>query len=87
MRRLLIALLLPLALAACGAEKTWAPDVDVQRAIYHNDAPPSITVITVVSNSNGSGGHSALLINGSQRLIFDPAGTWHLAPPATARTQ
>lgn len=77
MRRLLMVLLLPLVLAACGAEKSWAPDEAVQRAIYRHDAPPSITVLTVVSNSNGSGGHSALLINGSQRLIFDPAGTWH----------
>lgn len=77
MRRLLIVLMLPMVLAACGAEKVWAPEEDVQRAIYRHDAPPSITVITVVSNRDGSGGHSALLINGSQRLIFDPAGTWH----------
>lgn len=77
MRRWIFALLVPLALAACGAEKTYAPEAEVQQAIYRSDAPPSITVMTVVSNSNGSGGHSALLINGSQRLIFDPAGTWH----------
>jgi len=77
MRRILIVLMLPLVLAACGAEKTWAPDDVVQRAVYRHDAPPSITVITVVSNRDGSGGHSALLINGSQRVVFDPAGTWH----------
>jgi len=77
MRRLILVLLMPLALAACGAEKVYAPEAEVQQAIYRHDAPPSITVLTVVSNSNGSGGHSALLINGSQRLIFDPAGTWH----------
>ncbi len=77
MRVLILAFVLPLALAACGAEPVWAPDDAVQRAIYRHDAPPSITVITVVSNRDGSGGHSSLLINGSQRLIFDPAGTWH----------
>ena len=76
MKRILIALMLPLVLAACGAESVYAPEEDVQRAIYRHDAPPSITVLTVVSNRDGSGGHSALLINGSQRLIFDPAGTW-----------
>ena len=76
MRLWLIALLAPMVLAACGAEQVWAPEEDVQRAIYRSDAPASITVITVVSNRNGSGGHSSLLINGSQRLIFDPAGTW-----------
>lgn len=39
--------------------------------------PPSITLFTVVSKRDGSGAHSGLLINGSQRIIFDPAGTWH----------
>ncbi len=77
MKRLLVALWLPMMLAACGAQSVWAPEEEVQRAIYRHDAPPSITVITVVSNRDGSGGHSALLISGSQRLIFDPAGTWH----------
>ena len=77
MKRVLMALVMPLFLAACGAESVYAPEEDVQRAIYRHDAPPSITVLTVVSNRDGSGGHSALLINGSQRLIFDPAGTWH----------
>ncbi|KMW58553.1 putative lipoprotein [Candidatus Rhodobacter oscarellae] len=77
MRQLILVLCFPFLLAACGAEPVWAPEEEVQRAIYRHDAPPSITVITVVSNRDGSGGHSALLINGSQRLIFDPAGTWH----------
>ena len=77
MLRLILALMLPLILAACGAESVWAPDEEVQRAIYRSDAPPSITVFTVVSTSNGSGGHSSLMINGSQRLIFDPAGTFN----------
>jgi len=76
MRRIWMVLLLPLVLAACGAQQVWAPEEDVQRAIYRSDQPPSITLITVISNSTGAGGHSALLINGSQQLIFDPAGTF-----------
>lgn len=75
-RRLLAALCLPLALAACGAESVWAPDEEVQRAAYRHDAPPSVTLITVISNRNNSGAHTALLVNGSQRVIFDPAGTF-----------
>ncbi|HBN30005.1 MAG TPA: hypothetical protein DD416_01985, partial [Rhodobacteraceae bacterium] len=31
----------------------------------------------VVANGNNSAGHSALLINASQRVIYDPAGTWY----------
>lgn len=75
--RLIFVLMLPLVLAACGAESVWAPEEEVQRAIYRSDTPPSITVVTVVSTGNGSGGHSSLLINGSQRLLFDPAGTFN----------
>jgi hypothetical protein len=75
MWRFLLALMVPFLLAGC-AESVWAPDEAVQRAIYRHDAPPSLTLITVVSNRSGAGAHSALLVNGSQRVIFDPAGTW-----------
>lgn len=82
MRQIAIWMVLTLGLFGCGAEKVWAPEEEVQRAIYKHDAPPSITLITVVSNSNGSGGHTALLVNGSHRAVFDPAGTFqHPALP------
>jgi hypothetical protein len=77
MHRLIAALLLPLMLAACGAERTWAPDDVVARAAYRHDAPPSLTLVTVLATRDGSGAHSALLVNApSQRVIFDPAGTF-----------
>ena len=77
MRRLLLCLGLPLALAACGAEPKWAPDEAVQAARFSTGNPPSVTLFTVISTNTGSGGHSALMIDGSQRVIFDPAGTWY----------
>jgi hypothetical protein len=77
MRRLLICLAALLSLAACGAEPKWASDEEVTRAAYVHDAPSSITLFTVISNGSDSGAHSGLLINGSQRIMFDPAGTWH----------
>lgn len=66
-------------LAGCAgtAASVWAPDEAVARARYIHDAPPSITLITVVNNTTGGGAHSALLINADERVIFDPAGTWH----------
>ncbi len=72
--------LLPLVLAACGgpAEPVWAPDDAVQKAVYRHEGPPKITLFTVINVRSGSGGHSGLLINGDQRLIFDPAGTFKL---------
>jgi hypothetical protein len=78
MVRLLKALILflPLLLAAC-AEPVWAPEEAVQKAIYRHNGPPAITLVTMINNRSGEGGHSALLINASQRVVFDPAGTWH----------
>lgn len=78
MRRLLFLLsAVFLALAACTAEPKWASDEAVAARVYRHNAPPSITLYTVVNTRSNEGAHSALLINGSQRLIFDPAGTWY----------
>lgn len=75
MRRLLIALALPLFLADC-AEHIWASDEAVQKAHYRSSEPPSITLYTVVRKRGNEGAHSGLMINGSERIIYDPAGTW-----------
>lgn len=73
-------------LAACGgpAEPVWAPDVEVQRYRYGDASQPSLTLFTVVSTENGSGGHTSLLVNGSERVLFDPAGTFRM-PTAPER--
>ena len=75
MRRFLLVLLLPLFLADC-AKPIWAPDADVQKARYHSGTPPSITLITVIRKRGNEGAHSGLLINGSETVVFDPAGSW-----------
>ncbi len=77
MGRLLLCLVVPLLLAACGAQSVWAPDAEVNKAIYRSGNPPSVTLITVIEANTGEGGHSALMIDGSQRVIFDPAGSWY----------
>ncbi|WP_050528157.1 hypothetical protein [Pseudorhodobacter aquimaris] len=77
MRRILIAFLAVLFVAACGtAEPKWASDEAVAQARYVAGGPPSITLFTVLATRDGSGAHAGLLINGSQRVMFDPAGTW-----------
>lgn len=81
-RRAFLALTLPAVLAACGAKSEWAGDDELRRARYVSPEPPSVTLLTVIGIPRGEGGHSALLINGSQRVIFDPAGSWqHPAIP------
>lgn len=78
MVRLLAALSLIFALAGCGgADNIWASDQAVADAVYRHDGPPTLTLFTVISKATGSGAHSALMVNASQRVIFDPAGTFH----------
>jgi hypothetical protein len=70
-------LLAAVLLAACGADYSRAPDDVVARARYVHDGPPEIALITVINNRSEEGAHAALLINGSERVFFDPAGTWY----------
>jgi len=67
-----------LLLMGCGggAEEKWASDEFVSRAAYSPGGQPTVTLYTMISNSTGSGGHSAIMINGSQRVLYDPAGSW-----------
>ena len=66
---------LPLMLAGCGAQSVWAPDDVVARAAYSHDGPPVIALYTMKNVDSGNGAHTAMLINASQRVIFDPAGS------------
>ncbi len=78
MIRLVFALMALVSVAACGApESKFASDEAVAAARYVHSGPPSITLFTVLATRDGSGAHSGLMINGSQRVMFDPAGTWH----------
>ena len=76
MRRLILCCVALLGLAACAAEPVFAPQEAVTAARYVAEGPTSITLYTVINNRSGSGAHSGLLINASQQVMFDPAGTW-----------
>ena len=76
MSRLVVAFVALLGLAACGADHTFAPQAEVDAARYVEGPPTYITLYTGVNDRNGSGAHSALLVNASQRVLFDPAGTY-----------
>ena len=67
---------LPLALSACSASEVWAPDDVVSRAIYRDPSAAYLTLYTMKNVGSDNGAHSALLINASQRVIFDPAGSF-----------
>ncbi len=76
MRKVLAALIGLLVLAGCAADPVWAPDEAVQAARYRHNGPPRLTLFTMVSNDTGAGGHSSLMINASQRVIWDPSGSF-----------
>ncbi|MFC3614691.1 hypothetical protein ACFORG_13035 [Lutimaribacter marinistellae] len=78
MQKLLIAGAAALTLAACaGPQGPQATPEQIQAVSYRDAGPAYLTLYTMVNNRTGSGGHSALLINGSQRVIFDPAGSFY----------
>lgn len=68
---------LPLGLAACGSGvSVMAPDDAVARAAYREPGPARLTLFTVRNVGTGSGAHTGLMINASQRVIWDPAGSF-----------
>lgn len=75
--RFALAGVVALSLSGCVGEEVWAPDDAVARATYVPPGPATVTLITSINTRNNSGAHSALLIDGAQRLLFDPAGSWH----------
>ncbi|MEJ6396847.1 twin-arginine translocation signal domain-containing protein [Yoonia sp. 208BN28-4] len=67
----------PLALAACsGGVSVRAPQEAIDRVVHRTSGPRSLTLITVKNVSSGNGAHTALLIDASQRVLFDPAGSF-----------
>lgn len=75
--RAFLAILALTFLAACGGgtPSPLAPE-KAQAVAYRADGPPQITLITMINNRSGAGAHTGLLISGSQRVLFDPAGTF-----------
>lgn len=76
MRCLILCFVALFGLSACAATSVYAPQGAVDAARYVAAPPTSITLYTVINNRSGAGAHSGLLINASQQVMFDPAGTF-----------
>jgi hypothetical protein len=76
MRKWALLIVAALILSACAGQEAWAPDEAVTKAAYRNNGPARLTLFTMINNKTGAGAHSSLMINGSQRVIFDPAGSF-----------
>ncbi|RYH01634.1 hypothetical protein EU805_13335 [Salipiger sp. IMCC34102] len=66
------------ALAGCGgAPETSSPPQMIADRQYAGPGPRVLTLFTMRRISSGSGEHSSLLIDApSQRILFDPAGSF-----------
>ncbi|MEX0283038.1 MAG: hypothetical protein AB3N23_00350 [Paracoccaceae bacterium] len=79
MRPILCLVALVFTLAACSTKPVVYDDEAFVRSVsYRDPGPASITLYTIINNRSGSGAHTALLINASERVIFDPAGSFFM---------
>ncbi|MCZ4352193.1 hypothetical protein O4H61_06650 [Roseovarius aestuarii] len=76
MRFLILAFCALFALAACATPNVYSSDEDVARAAYVHDGPKRLTLFTMINARTGAGAHTSLMINGSQRVMWDPAGSF-----------
>lgn len=75
MKRCVGICLAAMALWGC-AQNIQDPIEAVERAAYVSDQAPYISVLTMVAYDGDDGAHSAILANGSQVALYDPAGTF-----------
>lgn len=54
----------------------YAPMDQVEAARAAGGPPYSLTLVTNINNRSNQGAHSALIVNGPERGVFNPAGTW-----------
>ena len=76
MHRLFLALGVLVMLGACTVTSISSSDDEVARAFQAHRGPAKITLFTTINGNGGSGEHSSLMIEGRQRVIYDPAGTF-----------
>jgi len=62
-------------LAGCAELVTSTPR-EIAAARHVSAEAPYVALLTVVDRESGQGAHSALLVNGSQVALYDPAGTF-----------
>jgi hypothetical protein len=74
-RALTLALAATASLAGCEFYTPASPEA-IAAARYVSPEPPSVTLMSMVNEKSGKSEHAGLLINGSQRVLYDPAGTF-----------
>lgn len=86
--RTIVSVISLVVLMACEGSERNAPvasSMDIQQATYVSPLPNSITLMTMVNESGDFGEHSGLLINASQQVLYDPAGTFRHSTSPNSR--
>lgn len=76
--RIFLSLLAASVLAGCISASDLPPTDQIARQAHVTGDAPSVTLVTMLSEKTGRGEHSALLIDGSERVLYDPAGSFSL---------
>lgn len=77
MRKIFLACAFALTVSACAAPEPQADRAAIDAVAFRDPGPSYLTLYTVVNNRSGAGGHTGLMVNASQRVIFDPAGSFY----------
>jgi hypothetical protein len=77
MLKIILALTLSAAvLGACSEKGKESPAEIIASAVYINQGPPKLTLMTMINNRTGAGAHTSLLVESTQTVLFDPAGSF-----------
>lgn len=72
-----MACLLAASVAGCAvSSRPQADQAEIVARSYSDPGPSTLTLYTMISTRSGSGAHTSLMINASERVIFDPAGSF-----------
>ncbi|WP_299024977.1 hypothetical protein [uncultured Sulfitobacter sp.] len=63
-------------LAGCAEAVKESSSQAIDAAAFAHTGQPKLTLITMINNRTGAGGHTALLVQGKQSVMFDPAGSF-----------
>ncbi|UWR27040.1 hypothetical protein K3757_03635 [Sulfitobacter sp. S223] len=73
----ILAVALSAAVLAGCSEKGKESQADaIEAAVYSNGGPTRLTLLTMINNRTGAGAHSSLLVESTQSVLFDPAGSF-----------
>jgi hypothetical protein len=78
MLRVILALAALAGLAGCTDPTSASPEA-ISQARYVSGEPPSLTIISMKNVSSGSSEHTGMIINGTQQVLYDPAGNFRYA--------